>query len=65
MRMIVLFAALVYFFIASLAASFYNWQSIKDLGLARWAGYGGILATSKALVWPYFLLADKINTPTR
>lgn len=44
-----------YFLIAGLVfIPYYNWQYANTHGFAKWIFFGEIVATSKAIVWPYF-----------
>lgn len=44
----------IYFFSVSFAIPYYNWQYAKENGFMKWIMLGEVVATGKALVWPYF-----------
>ena len=34
---------------------YYNWQYAKTHGFIKWLVFGEIVATAKAVAWPYFV----------
>jgi hypothetical protein len=36
---------------------YYNWQYAREHGFVAWLFLGEVMATTKALAWPYFMLA--------
>ena len=61
-RIIVGVAAL-YFFVASIIfVPLYNWRYARENGVVKWVLLGEIVATAKAIIWPYYVFADKPKT---
>jgi len=48
----------LYGFSVLIMAPYYNWQYARNNGVIDWILFGEILATAKAVVWPYFVLFD-------
>lgn len=46
----------LYMATVALAATFFNWEYARTHGFFRWVLFGEIVPTSKAVVWPYFVL---------
>ena len=36
-------------------ALYYNWVYAQEHGFVKWLFFGEVLATLKALIWPYFV----------
>jgi hypothetical protein len=49
------FIVAVWFCGVGVAAPYYNWQYAKENGFLKWVILGEVVATTKALAWPYFL----------
>src|SRR5262245_49680600 len=54
----------VYMLSATVAAAYYNWEYARTNGFLRWALFGEIVPTARALVWPYFVLHPSRNLDT-
>jgi len=55
----------LYFAIAGIIfAPYYNWQYAREHGFASWIFFGEIVATGRALAWPYFMLSDSATSST-
>ncbi len=53
----------IYFAIASLIfIPIYNWRYARENGVVKWVFFGEIVATAKAVVWPYYVFAGKPTT---
>lgn len=53
---------LLYFYFAIsvlIFTPYYNWKYAKEHGFADWIFFGEVIATSKAMVWPYFIFFKK------
>lgn len=37
---------------------YYNWNYVKSNGVKKWLFFGEVVATAKAVAWPYFLSRD-------
>jgi hypothetical protein len=49
-----------YSLVAFLMLPYYNWQYAKEHGFVAWFLFGEVVATGKAIAWPYFVvLADR------
>lgn len=60
---IVVWTALLYFIVAStIFAPLYNWRYARENGVVKWVLFGEIIATAKAIIWPYYVFADKTKT---
>jgi len=46
----------VYGWSAAIAALYFNYLYARDHGFVAWIFFGEIIATLKALIWPYFIL---------
>lgn len=46
-------------------APYYNYVYARDNGFMRWLLFGEVVATAKAIVWPYFLLASSSSSIPR
>jgi hypothetical protein len=46
----------LYMATVGIAVAYYNWQYARENGFARWAIFGEIVPTAKAIAWPYFAL---------
>lgn len=44
----------VYFLVAMLAATLFNWRYAREHGVVSWVCLGEVVATAKAAVWPYY-----------
>lgn len=45
----------LYFFTIMIFAPYYNWKYATTHGFLKWVLFGEIVATAKAVVWPYFV----------
>jgi hypothetical protein len=55
--------AVLYFLVASIIfAPLYNWRYARDNGVVKWVLFGEIVATAKAIIWPYYVFFDKPKT---
>lgn len=45
-----------YFFITMLAVPVFNWRYAREHGFVSWLCLGEVVATSKAVVWPYYAI---------
>src|SRR6266545_6398579 len=45
-----------------LVAGYFNWQYATQHGFASWIAFGEVVATSKAVVWPYFAVKSLERT---
>ncbi len=45
-----------YFYPLLFFAPYYNWTYAREHGFSSWLAFGEIVATAKALAWPYFAL---------
>jgi len=43
---------------------YYNWQYAREHGFMSWLYLGEIIATGKALAWPYFMLSESSTSST-
>jgi hypothetical protein len=41
---------------------YYNWQYAKSFGVVKWVLFGEVIATAKAVVWPYFVFGQTGGT---
>lgn len=41
---------------------YYNWQYAKSFGVVKWILFGEVIATAKAVVWPYFVFVQTGGT---
>lgn len=60
-RALVLIVTLYLIFTGIFVVPYYNWRYARDNGFVSWLLMGEVVATAKALVWPYFAL---FNTST-
>lgn len=44
---------------------YYNWQYANDHGFADWLFFGEVVATSKAMAWPYFVFLKNTDSRAR
>lgn len=55
----------LYFAIAGIFfVPYYNWQYAREHGFMSWLFLGEIIATGKALAWPYFMLSESFTSST-
>lgn len=47
-----LFAAVI------IATPYFNWRYAKEHGFVSWIAFGEVIATAKAIVWPYFMITN-------
>jgi len=40
---------------------YYNWKYAQTHGFVKWIFFGEIIATTKAMVWPYYVVKDNFN----
>lgn len=40
---------------------YYNWDYAKTKGFMKWFVFGEVVATSKAIAWPYFVFSSSSN----
>ena len=53
---------MIYFMVAFLIFTpYYNWTYAKEHGFVEWIFFGEVVATSKAITWPYFALLSQDN----
>jgi len=50
--------AVVYFIPLTLFVPYYNWTYARDHGFVSWFCFGEVVATAKAIGWPYFAVAS-------
>ncbi len=52
------------YFIAALLffTPYYNWQYAKTYGFMKWLFFGEVVATAKAVAWPYFVFVKSDGT---
>ncbi len=43
-------------------APYYNWNYAKKHGFVKWLFFGEVVATAKAVVWPYYVFSSKPNS---
>ncbi|MEQ8786219.1 MAG: hypothetical protein RIC55_07965 [Pirellulaceae bacterium] len=46
-----------YFIGVVLATPYFNWCYARDNGFFNWVFFGEVVATAKAFVWPYYVIA--------
>ena len=46
----------LYFIVFLIYAPYYNWDYAKTHGFVKWLLFGEVVATSKAMIWPYFVI---------
>lgn len=49
------FVAGCYLLVCGLTVPYFNWQYAKEHGFWQWIFFGEVIATFKAVLWPYFL----------
>jgi hypothetical protein len=54
----------IYLIGVMVSAPVYNWKYANENGFFRWLMLGEIIATSKSIIWPYFLINNSNNTTT-
>jgi hypothetical protein len=54
--------ALSYFFSLLFVVPLYNWQYAHNYGFARWLYFGEVIATAKAVVWPYYEIKARYSS---
>lgn len=55
---IVVGVAVLCFLVASIIfAPLYNWRYARENGVVKWVLFGEIVATAKAVIWPYYVFA--------
>ena len=45
----------IYGISAMIMAAYYNWKYAVEHGFISWLFFGEIIATAKALIWPFFV----------
>ena len=55
---IVQFAFGLYIFVAMGFTAYFNWTYARDHGVVSWVVFGEVVATAKAVVWPYFVATN-------
>lgn len=56
-----IFTGVIYLYIISVSIIFvpyYNWNYAKTHGFAKWIFFGELVATAKAVVWPYYVFSS-------
>ena len=57
----------VYLLVAIGSALHFNWQYATEKGFVKWLCFGEIVATAKAVVWPYYVFSstpvDRYDSP--
>ncbi len=43
------------------SALYFNWQYARDYGFVKWVFFGEIIASAKAIVWPYYVFSTPVN----
>lgn len=51
----------LYFITVVLAIPYFNWQYAKKNGFLSWLFFGEVVATAKAVVWPYYAFAGQVS----
>lgn len=52
----------VYFFVAVLAVPLFNWRYAREHGFVSWLCFGEVVATAKAVAWPFYAITTLQNT---
>lgn len=47
----------IYFFSLVFAMPYFNWRYARDHGFVSWLVFGEIIASAKAVIWPYYAVA--------
>lgn len=49
----------LYIITVLLAAPYYNWRYAQERGFSSWFFFGEVVATGKALIWPYYVFVQQ------